>query len=120
MNTIKSMVLIPMLLVSSYSNADEVVQRVPDNSVGQVIGGWSSVLIGGVLGGPIGAIAGGLVGAWAGGGVQELSGTSGNSYLVKQENDEEVLIRSPNYTFQVGDKVKIVGLRAIPIETNEQ
>jgi outer membrane lipoprotein SlyB len=119
MNKIKSLLLIPMLLLSHQSNADEVVQRVPDNSVGQVIGGWSSVLIGGVLGGPIGAIAGGLAGAWAGGGVQELSGASGNSYVVKQENNTEVLIRSPNYTFEVGDKVKIVGLRVIPIETNE-
>ena len=118
MNKIKSMLLISMLLVSSNSNADEVVQKVPDNSAGQVIGGWSSVLIGGVLGGPVGAIAGGLVGAWAGGGVQELSGTSGNSYVIKQEDDTELLIRSPNYTFNVGDKVRIVGLRAIPIKSN--
>ena len=113
MNKIKSMLLVSILLVSSSSNADEVVKR-----VGQVIGGWSSVLIGGALGGPVGAIAGGLVGAWAGGNVQELSGKSGNSYVIKQENDTEVLIRSPNYSFEMGDKVKILGIRAVPIKSN--
>jgi outer membrane lipoprotein SlyB len=120
MNKIKSMLVVSMLLVSGSSNADEVVERVADNSVGQVIGGWSSVLIGGALGGPVGAIAGGFVGAWAGGNAQELSGKSGNSYVIKKKDDTEVLIRSPNYSFKMGDKVKIVGIRAIPIKSNKK
>jgi len=119
MNMIKSILLVPMLVVSYNASADEVVKRVADNSAGQVIGGWSSVLIGGVLGGPIGAIAGGLAGAWAGGNLQELAGKSGNSYVIAQEDEATVLIRSPNHTFKVGDKVKIVGIRAIPVDNNE-
>ena len=50
--------------------------------------------------------------------MQELSGKSGNSYVIKQEDDTEVVIRSPNYIFKMGDKVKIVGIRALPIKSN--
>jgi hypothetical protein len=52
--------------------------------------------------------------------VQELSGKSGNSYVIKKKDDTEVLIRSPNYSFKMGDKVKIVGIRAIPIKSNKK
>lgn len=108
-----------MFVVSGNSNADEVIKSVHDTSAGHVIGGWSSVLIEGILGGPIGAIAGDLAGAWAGGNMQELAGKSGNSYVIKQEDNTEQLIRSPNHTFKTGDKVKVVGIRVIPIENKE-
>lgn len=111
-----NLIALSILTLSSGSvMADTVIKHIPDNSAGNVTGAWSSFLVGGALGGPIGAIAGGLFGAWAGGSVQQATGTSGNSYVIRKDNGEEVVIRSPIYNFQIGDEVEIKGIRAYPI-----
>lgn len=103
-----------ILLISRNLNANEVVKKVPGNSVGQVIGGW--FLIGGAVDRPTGAIVGGLAGTYASGEAQESTGKRLNSYLVQSDQGILVLMRSPNHVFQLVDKVVIEGIRALPVK----
>ena len=80
-----------------------------------MIGGGTAVLLGGAAGGPIGAIVGGILGAWLGGEVQQVTGASGDAYLVKTDDGEVLRLRSPNHQFEVGDAVSIQGIRPVPV-----
>ncbi|WP_461517048.1 hypothetical protein [Porticoccus sp.] len=102
------------LLVAPATQAAEVIGHRDDNTGGQVSGGFSLFLIGGAAGGPLGAIAGGLLGAWAGGEAQQQAGLSGDRYAVKTAQGETLSFRSPNRQFDIGDQVKIDGIRLQP------
>ncbi len=116
---IKAISFAVLVSTSLVSNANEVVKHIPDNSIGKVTGGWASFLAGGAVAGPIGAIVGGVAGAWIGANVQEKTGISGNAYLIRLDDGSEQIFRSPNFVFKLGDKVKIEGIRAVPV-TNKQ
>jgi len=119
MTTIKAISFAILATTSLASNANEVVKHIPDNSVGKVVGGWTSFLVGGAVAGPIGAIVVGLAGAWAGGNVQEEIGSSGNAYLIRLNDGSEQVFRSPNFVFKPGDKVEIEGIRAVPLKNTQ-
>ncbi len=104
-----------VLLGAPLVQGAEVVAQRPDNLSGQMIGGWSAVLLGGVLGGPAGALAGGVAGAWLGGELQQATGNSGNAYLIKTDAGEIKRYRSPRHTFEIGDTVAIEGIRPVPV-----
>ncbi|WDE05116.1 hypothetical protein SG34_028105 [Thalassomonas viridans] len=112
----KILLLAGMFALATSVQADEVVKAVPDNTLGQAVGGWSAFLIGGAVGGPVGAVIGGIAGAWSGGHIQQATDNSENGYLVQAENGSRQYIRSPNQAFTVGDQVKITGIRIIADE----
>ncbi len=116
MTYIKAISFAILMTTSLASNANEVIQHIPDNSLGKVAGGWSSFLVGGAVGGPIDAIVGELAGAWARANVHEETGTSGNAYLIRLGDGTEQVFRSPNFVFIPGDKVEIEGIRAVPVK----
>ncbi|WDE12173.1 hypothetical protein [Thalassomonas haliotis] len=116
----KILILTGFLVLTAPVQADEIVEAVPDNTIGQAVGGWSSFLIGGAVGGPIGAIVGGIAGAWTGGNIQQAADKSENGYLVKAEDGSTRYIRSPNQAFAVGDQVKVTGIRVIADENQSK
>lgn len=108
-------------LLCAYSSATiadyaEVIGRVPDNTGGRLIGGWSAFLLGGAAGGPFGALAGGLLGALIGDEVQSATKLSGDTYIVETTDGETLRFRSPRYEFAEGDKVIIDGIRIRPVK----
>lgn len=115
-------VLFSILFLTSAAapHAAEVVAQRPDNLSGQMLGGWTAVLLGGAAGGPAGAIAGGLLGAWLGGEVQQVMGASGDAYLIKTDDGEVQRLRSPEHQFEVGDTVAIRGTRPEPVAVTNQ
>lgn len=114
--TIKAAFLLLLLSfpTASICQADQVIGHSPDNIKGQMVGGWSGVLLGGAAGGPAGAILGGLAGYWSGGKLQQASGTSDNAYLVKSEDGQIQRLRSPNHEYQTGDVVAVIDQRPLP------
>lgn len=116
----KILVLTGLLVLTAPVQADEIVEAVPDNTIGQAVGGWGSFLIGGAVGGPIGAIVGGIAGAWTGGNIQQATDQSENGYLVQAEDGSTQYIRSPNQDFTVGDQVKVDGIRVIADENQSK
>jgi len=102
--------LCSMLLCAS-ALADEIVSEVPDNTVGGGFGAGSGVLLGGALGGPIGALVGAGIGALGGAEAQEVTGSSGHAYVVRDAQGHERTLRSPNAEFRVGQQVSVSGDR---------
>lgn len=92
----------------------EVIKALPDNTVGKGVGGTSTMLIGGAIAGPIGAAIGGIAGIFIGEQVQQSTGQSSQAYQVKLDDGSIETFRSPNYTFNVGDKVNVSGIRIYP------
>jgi len=119
MTYIKAVSFAVLAATSLASNANEVIKHIPDNSVGIMVGGWSSFLVGGAVAGPIGAVVGGIAGAWAGANIQEETEISGNAYLIRLDDGSEQVFRSPNYVFKAGDKVEIEGIRAVPLKNTQ-
>ncbi len=112
------------LLIASYTmaatvSADEVVGRSPDQTEGQAIGGATALLVGGAIAGSFGALCAGIVGVWSGGKIQESLGLSGERYHVRKENGALVDRRSPNYTFNIGEKVKLENGRVRPLNADQ-
>lgn len=110
-------------LILTYSSATfaspgEVIGRSPDNTGGRLLGGWSAFLIGGAAAGPFGALAGAMLGGWAGDKTQAATQQSGNRYLVKTVDGNVSQFRSPNHTFDIGEKVEIDGIRIRPLTTS--
>lgn len=95
--------------------ADTVVATKPDTALGKGIGGMSGFLIGGAVAGPIGAIGVGLAGLWLGGETQEATGLHGDAYVVQREDGSTQTVRSPNVKVAVGDQVRVVGRRPVPV-----
>ncbi len=119
----QSLSLVSLVVVySSATIADsgQVIGRTPDNTGGQLLGGWSVFLLGGAVGGPFGALAGGLVGALLGDQAQSATGLSGNAYLVQTQDGGTLRFRSPNHQFTEGDKVIIDGIRIRPSTQTHQ
>lgn len=112
--------VIAFTLATSFSlssiavTADTIVESHVDNTGGRMIGGITAFLIGG-LAGPAGSLLALIPGAWVGENAQEGLGLSGQAYSIKKENGEIVRLRSPNHQFDLGDEVKIDGIRPKPI-----
>ena len=116
----KTFLIAGLLALTTSVQADEVIASVPDNTLGQAVGGWSSFLLGGAVAGPVGAIVGGIAGVWAGGNIQQATNNSENGYLVKGDNGTTHYIRSPNQAFSPGDQVKVVGIRVVADENQSK
>lgn len=109
-------VLVCMLsAMQGVAAADTVVATKPDTALGKGIGGMSGFLVGGAVAGPIGAIGVGLAGLWLGGETQEATGLHGDAYVVQREDGSTQTVRSPKVKVAVGDQVRIVGRRPIPV-----
>ena len=95
--------------------ADTVVATAPDTALGKGIGGMSGILIGGAIAGPVGAIGAALAGLWAGGEMQRASGIHGEAYVVERDDGSRRTVRSPKREMAVGEQVRIIGRRPIPV-----
>lgn len=95
----------------SAANADEVISRQDDHTVGAGFGAGSGFLVGGAAGGPIGALVGAAIGLVAGTGVQVAVGQEGPAYKVRSSSGEERVVRSPREEFTIGQKVEVSGTR---------
>lgn len=116
MMKIRIAVLVCMLSATQYAAAaDTVVATTPDTALGKGIGGMSGFLIGGAVAGPIGAIGVGLAGLWLGGETQEATGLHDDAYVVQREDGSMQTVRSPNVKVAVGDQVRVVGRRPVPV-----
>ncbi|HET8711485.1 MAG TPA: hypothetical protein VFM32_08920 [Spongiibacteraceae bacterium] len=91
--------------LSTAAQADEVVAPAHDNIGGTLYGGMIGLMAGGATGGPIGALAGAGIGALAGHHVQDATGLSQRAYLIKTDNGDQVIVRSPNAEFAPGQMV---------------
>ena len=115
----KTLTLTTIALIASLTNfsahSAQVVKSLPDNMVGKGVGGTSSMLIGGAIAGPIGAAVAGIAGIFVGEQIQQTTGNSGNAYQVKLEDGTLATFRSPNFSFNVGDEVRVDGIRIYPV-----
>jgi outer membrane lipoprotein SlyB len=92
-----------------------VVSEEKNYTGGKAIGGASSMIVGGAIaGGPAGSIVGGLVGIWIGSKLQKELGEGERTYIVKDESGNTKSYRSPKYSFDIGERVIISGVRIKP------
>ncbi|MEZ5524044.1 MAG: hypothetical protein R3E62_03595 [Pseudomonadales bacterium] len=120
MKKMASGLLVAVLAFPALVNADVVVSEQADTTLGKGVGGWAGVLLGGAAGGPLGALLVGATGVWAGGEVQEAAGQEGTSYLVRRDNGDEVVVRSPRQSWRQGDRVTIVGNRLVAAVSHDE
>ena len=99
------------LLVVGSVQADEVLSTTRDNTAGKAAGGVTGLMLGAAAGGPIGAVVGAGIGWLAGWGVQDGTGLSDRAYRVRNDQGKEVVVRSPNHHFAVGEQVDQQGGR---------
>ncbi|VVO36088.1 hypothetical protein [Pseudomonas fluorescens] len=95
----------------SAANADEVISRQGDRTVGAGFGAGTGLMVGGAAGGPIGALVGAAIGLVAGTGVQIAVGQEGQAYKVRSSSGEERVVRSPHEEFTIGQQVEVSGTR---------
>ena len=114
MKALTPFLLSAALVAPAISSADVVTAAEADTLVGKTSGAWAGILLGGAAGGPLGALAMGIAGAWSGSEVQKTAGLSATAYRVKRDDGSEVVVRSPNRQWSLGDQVEIEGNRLVP------
>lgn len=102
-----------LLMSHGQLQAAEVIESVPDTLPGKGYGAASGFMAGSISGGPAGGILGAIGGWWLGHGIQRASGLHHNAYLVKEDDGNRKVVRSPGRDWEAGDKVEVVGRRLV-------
>ncbi|MGD8843621.1 MAG: hypothetical protein PVJ83_09120 [Gammaproteobacteria bacterium] len=109
----RTVLLLVMLLSVGLTQADTVIEKVPDTLPGKGFGGLSGFMVGAAAGGPLGAAIGAGLGWLVGGETQKATGLSGQAYRVAREDGSQITVRSPGRSWTAGDRVHVVGGRLV-------
>ncbi|MGE3297173.1 MAG: hypothetical protein AB7I68_07440 [Porticoccaceae bacterium] len=108
-----TVLLLAMLVKVGLTQADTVLEQVPDTLPGKSFGGLSGFMAGAVVGVPIGAAVGAGLGWLVGGETQNATGLSGQAYRIARDDGSEIVVRSPGRSWTAGDHVHVVGGRLV-------